>query len=47
LLDTSPKRNDYDNAADNGPVEIASFHYGYPDYPPRWPGWTPRTLLAP
>ena len=36
----------YDNAADNGPVEIGSFRFGYPDYPPRWPGWTPVPLLA-
>jgi predicted ABC-type ATPase len=36
----------YDNAADNGPVDIASFRYGYPDYPPRWPRWTPVALLA-
>lgn len=36
----------YDNAADYGPFEIAAFRYGYADYPPRWPAWTPGPLLA-
>lgn len=34
----------YDNAADSGPAEVASFRYGIADYEPRWPNWTPRTL---
>jgi len=36
----------YDNATDNGPFEIAAFRSGHPDYPPRWPRWTPGPLLA-
>ena len=36
----------YDNAADDGPREVASYRYGVPDYPPRWPRWVPGPLLA-
>ena len=36
----------YDNAADHGPFEVASFRYGIADYPPRWPRWAPAPLLA-
>lgn len=36
----------YDNAADDGPFEVASFRYGVADYPPRWPAWTPEPLLS-
>lgn len=35
----------YDNAADDGPSELASFRYGVADYSPRWPTWTPAPLL--
>ncbi len=35
----------WNNAADNGPFEVASYRYGTADYPPRWPAWTPRPLL--
>lgn len=35
----------YDNAADDGPTEVASYRYGLADYPPRWPQWTPEPLL--
>lgn len=35
----------YDNAGDDGPLEVASLRYGVPDYPPRWPRWTPISLL--
>jgi len=35
----------YDNAVDSGPVEVASYRYGLSDYPPRWPRWTPASLL--
>ena len=34
----------YDNAADDGPREVASYRLGVPDYPPRWPQWTPEVL---
>lgn len=34
----------WDNAGDDGPVEVASFRYGVADYPPRWPAWTPEVL---
>lgn len=34
----------YDNARDDGPSEVASFRYGIPDYPPRWPTWTAAPL---
>jgi len=34
----------YDNAGDDGPVEVASYRYGVCDYPPRWPTWAPQTL---
>jgi len=36
----------YDNAGDDGPAEVAAFRYGIPDYPPRWPSWTPGPLLS-
>lgn len=36
----------YDNAADDGPFEVASYRYGVADYAPRWPSWTPEPLLA-
>lgn len=36
----------YDNASDDGPIEVASYRYGLADYPPRWPAWTPEELLA-
>lgn len=35
----------WNNAPDNGPFEVASYRYGVPDYPPRWPDWTPEPLL--
>jgi predicted ABC-type ATPase len=34
----------YDNSADDGPREIASYRYGVADYPSRWPAWTPAPL---
>jgi predicted ABC-type ATPase len=36
----------YDNVGANGPIEVASFRHAVPDYPPRWPAWTPEPLLA-
>ena len=36
----------YDNSADGGPIEVASFRNGVSDYTPRWPSWTPEPLLA-
>lgn len=36
----------YDNADDDGPGEVASYRYGVPDYPPRWPAWTPEPLRS-
>jgi predicted ABC-type ATPase len=36
----------YDNAGDDGPTEVASYRYGVPDYPPRWPDWIPEALRA-
>ena len=36
----------YDNSDDAGPVEVAAFHAGLADYPPRWPFWTPDELLS-
>lgn len=35
----------WNNAADNGPFEVASYRSGTADYPPRWPAWTPQPLL--
>lgn len=35
----------YDNAVDQGPIEVAAFRFGVPDYAPRWPAWTPAPLL--
>ncbi len=35
----------YDNASDNGPIEVAAFRFGVADYEPRWPAWTPASLL--
>jgi predicted ABC-type ATPase len=35
----------YDNSADDGPSEVASYRYGVADYAPRWPSWTPTPLL--
>jgi len=34
----------WDNAHDDGPFEVASYRFGVPDYPPRWPDWTPHPL---
>lgn len=36
----------YDNSGDDGPLEVAAFRYGIPDYAPRWPDWTPDALTA-
>lgn len=36
----------YDNAADDGPDEVAAYRYGVADYPPRWPGWVPVVLRS-
>jgi predicted ABC-type ATPase len=36
----------YDNSGDAGPIEVAAFRAGLPDYPPRWPNWSPDELLA-
>jgi predicted ABC-type ATPase len=36
----------WDNAEDDGPVEVAAYRHGVPDYPPRWPTWTPTSLSA-
>lgn len=36
----------YDNSADAGPFEIASYRYGLADYAPRWPDWAPQPLSA-
>ena len=36
----------YDNSHDAGPIEVAAFRVGLPDYPPRWPDWTPDDLLT-
>lgn len=36
----------YDNSTDDGPFEVAAFRYGIADYPPRWPTWAPKALLA-
>ncbi|MEE9415741.1 MAG: zeta toxin family protein [Acidimicrobiales bacterium] len=36
----------YDNSSDDGPSEVASYRYAVADYSPRWPDWTPASLLA-
>lgn len=36
----------YDNAHDDGPVEVACCRYGTFDYPPRWPHWAPDALTT-
>jgi predicted ABC-type ATPase len=36
----------YDNSADDGPSEVASYRYGVADYSPPWPNWTPEPLLS-
>jgi predicted ABC-type ATPase len=36
----------WDNAADEGPDEVAAFRHGVPDYPLRWPTWTPEPITA-
>ena len=35
----------YDNSTNDGPNEVASFRYGFADYPSRWPTWIPEPLL--
>jgi predicted ABC-type ATPase len=35
----------YDNAIDEGPIEVAAFRFGIADYKPRWPTWTPAPLI--
>jgi predicted ABC-type ATPase len=34
----------YDNSADDGPTEVASYRRGIADYQPRWPDWAPEPL---
>lgn len=34
----------YDNSTDDGPHEVASYRFGLPDVPPRWPSWAPQSL---
>jgi predicted ABC-type ATPase len=34
----------WDNSRDDGPTEVAAYRYGLPDYPPRWPIWTPAPV---
>lgn len=36
----------YDNSADDGPSEVASYRRGVADYAPRWSHWTADALLA-
>ena len=36
----------WDNAADDGPVEVAALRHGVADYPPRWPTWAPGPVTA-
>jgi predicted ABC-type ATPase len=36
----------YDNSADSGPAEVASFRVGIADYEPRWPTWTPDVIAG-
>jgi predicted ABC-type ATPase len=36
----------YDNAVDEGPIEVAAYRFGISDYLPRWPSWTPGSLLG-
>ncbi|MFT4164843.1 MAG: zeta toxin family protein [Microlunatus sp.] len=36
----------YDNSRDDGPYEVAAYRQEVPDYPTRWPPWTPEPLLA-
>lgn len=36
----------WDNSADDGPVEVAAYRHGLPDFPPRWPTWTPEAVTA-
>jgi predicted ABC-type ATPase len=35
----------YDNAIDEGPIEVAAYRFGIADYQPRWPSWTPEPLI--
>jgi predicted ABC-type ATPase len=35
----------YDNAVDEGPIEVSAYRFGVADYRPRWPPWTPEPLL--
>lgn len=34
----------WDNSSDHGPFEVASYRQGVPDYPSRWPSWTPKVI---
>ena len=34
----------WDNAGDDGPIEVASYRSGVPDHASRWPAWTPPPL---
>ena len=36
----------YDNSQVDGPQDIASFAYGFPDGPCHWPAWTPSALAG-
>jgi predicted ABC-type ATPase len=36
----------WDNSTDDGPIEVAALRSALPDYPPRWPTWTPEVLLG-
>ena len=36
----------WDNSSYDGPVKVGAFTYGEPDWPPRWPAWTPSELAV-
>jgi predicted ABC-type ATPase len=36
----------YNNAVDEGPIEVSAYRYGVADYQSRWPSWTPEPLLG-
>ena len=46
IVPTSDQTIFWNNAGDEGPIEIATFRRGLADVPPAWPAWCPPVIAA-
>lgn len=46
IVPTSDQTIFWNNAGDEGPIEIATFRRGLADVPPAWPTWCPPVIAA-